>query len=164
MRTDWALDLYFLFHTIVSLIYISAGNSIYPHAKPECTGISHFAFTKHWIAPATFLPHNFPFTLCIIRSISSNLPNIRYLFQMFAIQHDFTQQPLFTHCQTITLTHIHFKIHSFTHPAKTLYHSSNFLHIRFTKPNHQHTISRVLFTFFHSIILTLSPATHTINS
>src|SRR5678815_3898769 len=67
--THCTLDLYLLFQTIVSLLYINIGNII-----PSCKTLAHsrlspFAFTKDLISPATFLPFTtFPLH-CIISSL-----------------------------------------------------------------------------------------------
>src|SRR5678815_5019090 len=67
IRTHCTLDLYLLFQTIVSLLYISTGNNI-----PSCKTLVHsklspFISTKDLIAPDTFLP----FTTFLLHSASS---------------------------------------------------------------------------------------------
>src|SRR5678816_2703744 len=67
IRTHCTLDLYLLFQTIVSLLYINTGNNM-----PSCKTLAHlrlspFASTNDLIAPATFLP----FTIFLLHSALS---------------------------------------------------------------------------------------------
>src|SRR5678815_2279128 len=73
IRTHCTLDLYLLFQTIVSLLYINIGNNI-----PSCKTLAHsrlslFTSTKDLIAPATFLL----FTTFLLHSASVSYTHLR---------------------------------------------------------------------------------------